>query len=308
MKRQNAEHFRSVPRRILASTALIVVVVLSAPVAWGDPVILVDQRDALVDTDVRILLEGFPARRPIRVMATLYAPDATWQFGAVFMSDEGGSVEVSTTAPQSGSYEGVSSMGLFWAMQPISAKPTPPSPETVMEPRRVSLQAQAPDGRQAETALIRRWARPGVTRRVVRESGVVGTLFVPAGHGGRWPAIVVLAGSAGGANETRAALLSSHGYAALALAHFGLPGLPQGLVNIPLEYFENAIRWMRGQDWLGPGFLALIGSSRGGELALLLGATFPEINGVIAVVPSGVVPGPFGKSEPGDLRPRAAWP
>jgi dienelactone hydrolase len=107
--------------------------------------------------------------------------------------------------------------------------------------------------------------------------------------------------------EARAALLASHGYAALALAYFRMPELPQGLVNIPLEYFDNAIRWMRGQDWLGDGFLAVIGSSRGGELALLLGATFPEINAVIACVPSGVVHGPFGPAEPGDTRPRAAW-
>jgi dienelactone hydrolase len=38
-----------------------------------------------------------------------------------------------------------------------------------------------------------------------------------------------------------------------------------------------------------PGKLAVIGQSRGGELALLLGATFSEIGAVVAYVPSGVV-------------------
>ena len=54
-------------------------------------------------------------------------------------------------------------------------------------------------------------------------------------------------------------------------------------------------------------FLAVCGQSRGGELALLLGATFPEINAVIAWMPSGVVFWALGLAEPGDTRPRAAW-
>jgi pimeloyl-ACP methyl ester carboxylesterase len=64
---------------------------------------------------------------------------------------------------------------------------------------------------------------------------------------------------------------------------------------------------MRAQDWLGTGPLAVMGVSRGGELALLLGATFPEIDAVVAYVPSGVVHGAFGPSKPGDTRARAAW-
>ena len=49
------------------------------------------------------------------------------------------------------------------------------------------------------------------------------------------------------------------------------------------------------------------GASRGGELALLLGATFREINAVAAWVPSGVVFWALGLAEPGDTRPRVAW-
>src|SRR5215510_16135680 len=102
-------------------------------------------------------------------------------------------------------------------------------------------------------------------------------------------------------------MLASHGYAALNLGYFRMEGLPRGLVNIPLEYFENAIGWMRAQPWLRDHFLAVWGESRGGELALLLGATFPEINAVVAWVPSGVVFWALGLAEPGDTRPRAAW-
>ncbi len=102
-------------------------------------------------------------------------------------------------------------------------------------------------------------------------------------------------------------MLASRGYAAFNLAYFAEPGLPRGLVNIPLEYFENAIRWMRAQPWLRDGFLAAWGPSRGGELALLLGATFPDINAVSAWVPSGVMFWPIGLAEQGDTRPPASW-
>ena len=68
---------------------------------------------------------------------------------------------------------------------------------------------------------------------------------------------------------------------------------------------ENAIRWMRKQPWLGDRFLAAWGPSRGGELALLLGATFPDINAVSAWVPSGVMFWGIGPNESGDPRDRA---
>ena len=293
--------------RVLALVVLVSIVVLRAPLATAGPEILVDRPDALVDTPLQIRLEGFPPRQSVTVVATMHALDATtWQSRAVFVSDGAGSVDVSTTAPESGSYQGISAMGLFWAMERLPGERTAPPPESVMLAWRVSLKAVAPDGTQAENTVTRRLAGPGVSRRVVRESGVVGTLFLPPGSGRR-PAIIVLGGSSGGVWEARAALLASRGYAALALGYFRMPGLPQGLVNIPLEYFENAIRWMRGQDWLGDDLLAVIGSSRGGELALLLGATSTEVNAVIACVPSGVLHGPFGPSESGDARPRAAW-
>jgi pimeloyl-ACP methyl ester carboxylesterase len=54
-------------------------------------------------------------------------------------------------------------------------------------------------------------------------------------------------------------------------------------------------------------FVAVHGPSRGGELALLIASLYADIRAVVAVVPSGVVIGAFGPSEPGDRRPRGAW-
>ena len=45
----------------------------------------------------------------------------------------------------------------------------------------------------------------------------------------------------------KAAVLSRHGFATLALAYFGIPPLPTWLNRIPLEYFEAAFSWLSSQ-------------------------------------------------------------
>ena len=277
------------------------------PSTPASPAIVVDRPSALVDVPVKIELKGFPAGQPVTITATLeFADTSRWQSRATFATDAGGDVDLTREAPISGTYEGVAAMGLIWSAERLPGEWLPIPTGSVMQPWFVHLDATAPDGTRAQTTIDRTVAGPGVTRHIVREAGVVGVLFLPPGDGPR-PAVMVVSGGGGGIPEVRAAILASHGYAALALGYFAVEGLPRGLVNIPLEYFENAIRRMRSQPWLGDGFLAVWGPSRGGELALLLGATFPDVNAVSAWVPSGVIFWALGLSEPGDTRPRAAW-
>lgn len=126
-------------------------------------------------------------------------------------------------------------------------------------------------------------------RRPVEEGGLVGTLFCPSTPGPH-PAVIALGGVGGGLREGGAEALSSEGFAALALAYFGVEGLPRELVEIPLEYFERAIAWLKSQPEVDANRIALGGNSKGGELALLLGATYPEeVKAVIGYAPSAVV-------------------
>ncbi|OWY59480.1 hypothetical protein B7486_74350, partial [cyanobacterium TDX16] len=136
----------------------------------------------------------------------------------------------------------------------------------------------------------------------VRDDGLFANFFEPPTPG-KHPAMIVVSGSGGGLSDSRAALLASHGIAALSLAYFAYEGLPKGLVNIPLEYFETAIQWLQAQPGVDPERIGVTGGSRGGELSLLLGATFPQIKAVVAYVPSGVLWGGFG----GDEDVAAAW-
>ena len=128
-----------------------------------------------------------------------------------------------------------------------------------------------------------------MVRQPVREGGLVGTLFLPADSAPS-AAVLALGGAGGGLSEGAAETFASEGFAALALAYFGLDGLPRELVEVPLEYFEGAIAWLRRHPMVGPGRVAVVGNSKGGELALLLGAAYPrDIGAVVGYAPSAVV-------------------
>jgi dienelactone hydrolase len=128
-----------------------------------------------------------------------------------------------------------------------------------------------------------------------KTDGLYGDLLTPAVNSGdRRPGVVVFGGSEGGEASYAGAMLAANGYPVLALAYFDEPGLPQGLQNIPLEYFAKAIALLRQQPDVDARHVLVDGGSRGGELALLLGATYPaQVNGVIAGVPSAMVNGSY---------------
>jgi len=134
-----------------------------------------------------------------------------------------------------------------------------------------------------------RWngPHPVVTRRLtVSRDGVYARWYMPRRPERPLPAVVVFGGSDGGLGMAPLArAFASYGYPALALAYFKAPGLPRELRDIPLEYFERAIRLVRAQP--GVSRVVACGASRGGEAALLLGSTYPRlVSGVIALVPA----------------------
>lgn len=126
-----------------------------------------------------------------------------------------------------------------------------------------------------------------VTKERVRSDGLVGLLATPAGVG-HAPGVLLLGGSEGGLHERDGEVLAAEGFTVLALAYFGMPGLPGGLVDIPIEYFSRGLDLLRAQPRAGDR-LGVTGGSRGGEAALLLGAHDQRIGAVVSVVGSGVM-------------------
>ena len=141
----------------------------------------------------------------------------------------------------------------------------------------------------------------------IRDGGLVGTLFTPAGEGPH-PAIVVFNGSGGGIPEQRAALWAAHGVTAFALGYFKAPGRPAHISGTPLEYFEQGLHWVHDTVQPHRGFVAVTGQSRGGELSLLLGARFaPLVSAVVAYVPSSMIHGSLRAGRPDEPRDTPVW-
>ncbi|GAB3049397.1 acyl-CoA thioester hydrolase/BAAT C-terminal domain-containing protein [Virgibacillus ainsalahensis] len=253
------------------------------------PQFIVVPENALVDEVVKIRLTGCIPNKAVTIYAeTRDEEDNTFISHAVFKADDHGTVDISKQRPRSGSYDEVDAMGLFWSMEPDDPKKKALFIKLTSIPVKVALTAEVDQEVIARTIVERSFLSDDVIRREVTEEGMVGTFYQPSAPGPH-PCVLILGGSDGGSQENAAALMASHGYAAFALAYFGVENLPKDLINIPLEYFETAIHWLQQQTGVDEEKIAVIGFSRGGELALLLGANFTEIKAVIAGSPSAVV-------------------
>ncbi|VVD80817.1 acyl-CoA thioesterase/bile acid-CoA:amino acid N-acyltransferase family protein [Pandoraea anhela] len=358
--------------------------------------------DALIDVPRHLVVRGaVPGAHVTLAARTARAGGVVWHAQATFVADADGVVDVSRDAPVSGSYRGVSAMGLIWSQVPEDGKSRDVFPQPVLAPLVTTVVAQvvdedglpasssdrdrtssptsvsdAPSGHgvassrvvASERSLVssttgsatdaplrqgpawasasasasaseqmltsrstasttdappkhgtasapvatsvsftQRLVAEGVTRRDVREDGLVGTLYLPPGEG-PYPAVMILNGSGGGINEPRAALYASHGYAAFALGYFKGPGLPDYISNTALEYFAKGMDWLRRTVRPAHDFVALSGQSRGGELVLLLGATFPDaVSAIIGYVPSALIHSAQNACDPAIGREGPTW-
>lgn len=275
--------------------------------------IVIDHTDALRDSPVSCQIMSLrPGQRVILRLDVEDEVRQRWRSYAEFEATPDGGVDLTSAAPRAGSYHRVDAMGLFWSMLPVG---THDSTQTFfswgrLTPLRYNLTVEANGVTLARAQLTRRGIseRDLVIRQQVDGQPFVGTFFYPAAPG-HYPVAVVLGGSEGGLDETTAALLASHGIAALSLAYFGLPSLPDELVEIPLEYFAGALAWLTQQPMVRTDRLVVMGMSKGGELALVLAATYPTlIHGVIGIVPSGLVfPGISRRSENYRAGPKSSW-
>src|SRR5436305_6881731 len=124
--------WEGVKRRSFAARAAALVAAAFSPrarPALASPTIVVDQPVALIDAAIAIELRGFPARQRVTITAIQTFPSMSrWQARAAFVSDDDGCVYVTRQAPVSGTYDGVSAMGLIWSAErlPGEAK-TPPA-------------------------------------------------------------------------------------------------------------------------------------------------------------------------------------
>lgn len=115
------------------------------------------------------------------------------------------------------------------------------------------------------------------------------------GEGENQPLIVGLGGSEGGNawasdywKKTRDQFIHK-GYAFLAVGYFGSKGTPPILDKIALEDVHRAIVTATKNNKINKSKIAVIGGSRGADLALLLGSYYDDVSCAVGIVPSHAV-------------------
>jgi pimeloyl-ACP methyl ester carboxylesterase len=115
------------------------------------------------------------------------------------------------------------------------------------------------------------------------------------GSGKNQPLIVGFGGAEGGnlfASDFAKPAVEAYaakGYAFLAIGYFGAPGAPKELDRIALEGVHQAIETAARNPRVNGKCIAVMGGSKGGELALLLASYYPDIKVVIGLVPGNAV-------------------
>ena len=114
------------------------------------------------------------------------------------------------------------------------------------------------------------------------------------GEGKNQPLLVGLGGSEGGNawdsdywKKTRDEFIAK-GYAFLAIGYFRGKGTPDTLDRIAIDKVHDAILEACKNKKINKKRIGIIGGSRGGDLALLLGSYYKDIKCVVALVPSHV--------------------
>ena len=127
---------------------------------------------------------------------------------------------------------------------------------------------------------------------ILETPNVESKLYV--GDGKNQPLIVGLGGSEGGNawtsdywKKTRDQFIEK-GYAFLAIGYFGAKGTPDKLEKIAIEDVHYAIEVAKKDKKINKQKIAIIGGSRGADLALLLGSYYDDIKAVVAIVASNV--------------------
>ena len=267
---------------------------------------------ARIDEPVSVRVSGLHPGQRVMLRSVMRVDSASAIVASgVYFTDSLGVVNLERDAARSGTYSGIEPMGLFWSGQQVpldslggedipSSEFDPPRPYSVM------ITASVNDTVVARTTVTRTFVAENVIEEDVRSGDVVGQLFVPRNVSDA-PVVIVLGGSEGGYESSayQARLLAAHGFAVFAQAYFRAPGLNEELASIPVERVQRGIAWLRERGGISAERVAVIGSSRGTELALLSAGLNPEVRAVIVYATSVTTGG--GLTTGGEPHREAAW-
>lgn len=267
---------------------------------------------ARIDEPVRVVLSGLRPAQKVMLRSVMRVDSASAIVASgVYFTDSLGVVNLERDAARSGTYTGIEPMGLFWSgrqvpLDSLGRQDIPSSDFDPPRPYSVVITASVNETVVARTTVTRTFVAEDVIEEDVRSGDVVAKLFVPRTVPDA-PVVIVLGGSEGGYESSayQARLLAAHGFAVFAQAYFRAPGLNEELAGIPVERVQRGIEWLRQRPDISAERVAIIGSSRGTELALLSAGLNPEVQAVVVYATSVTTGG--GLTSGGEPHREAAW-
>jgi len=246
--------------------------------------IIITPNRVLHGEKVSIILKGFLPRQKLSIKATLIDKEKrVWSSMATFKTNEEGMVDVQKDAPLSGSYQGVEPMGFFVYMEEENSKEKVAFWEKGLHSSIVNFSVILEE-KEVASASVERYLLKDSVQQEKLPNGLQGRLYLP--HDGVAKKVVIcLSGSDGSIPDEMASI---------SLGYFAQEGLPKNLSQIPMEYFEKALKFLETHPNTKGAKIAVVGGSRGGELALLLASRYTQISSVVAYAPSHVMWSGYG--------------
>lgn len=259
----------------------------------------------LADESFSIVIDGLKPRETYRVemflsdyycinAPMLLAHDGLWRSTGIFVSDKNGIIDMSQTPSCSGSYEGISTMGLFSNAKPLTNKkkklPTSLSKIPLLDRFFVEIKIMQGNTVIAERTFTRHYMSSQISHKDIYGKYFQGRLFYDK-KAIKTPALIIVSGSEGRIEKAQniAQLLSSRGYICLAVAYFGLERLPNYLERIPLECLVEAKDYLRQHPQVDSEKIGIYGRSKGAEFVLAEESFFNDVQCLVLNSPSDVV-------------------
>ncbi|MEM7493044.1 MAG: acyl-CoA thioester hydrolase/BAAT C-terminal domain-containing protein [Pseudomonadota bacterium] len=270
--------------------------VTPSPILQGDPVDIT-LTGLEPGSSVKLSLDEIKMRRG---KPTFYTSNAT------FIVPDNGTLSTATTAPISGSYEGVDQAGLFWSRRRPSDQQ--PSEDTPLDPLTLTVDLGndgIPDFSQDITLI---GSLPGVAPTLLGEALPGAVYATPRSDDGPWPVVFLFGGSEGHDTTAKrmAPVFASLGYFAVGVPYYSpawgdqpqpVPGLPRAFANIDVAYLETVIEAVGAFPDADMDRIGLWGVSKGAEYVLIAGERIDGIDAIAAIVPSDVVWEGWGANE-----------
>ncbi|KAG7236615.1 hypothetical protein INR49_000739 [Caranx melampygus] len=240
----------------------------------------------LFDEPVQVKVSGLRSRQVVALRArSTDERGVEFSSSATYRADGSGEIDLDRDSSLSGSYVGVEPMGLLWSMRPNTLHKKFQIKNS-LHPHVVRFsvheeEEEEEEGRMlAEATNERILIGDGVICRPVKDGNIRGVLFTPPGDG-VFPAVLDLYILGGDLSEKRASLLASRGFVVLSVVAYGHDDMPKNIKELHLDYFEEAIQFLRKQDKVGSKGVGVLSLSKTADVALSMASYLPDVEAVV---------------------------